>query len=414
VLGEQLRQISVKHLNLTGKENILFVKDMDLEYQNESAKLKGKLLFTPDNVHLDIEQEASFLSEKNLSDFIGDLAHVFERIEASPRDDLTPDQKAPSILAGEIELQADSFLLDTDDDITTEGKGYIIAPLHAKVDLSNPYVTVVKVDDSKICGLPISGTLQWSEIYSQKEFTLASSEETALSFEEFLPCIGTDKKFIEGQFRIDGALTDINGDLTAGKFSLQSDKGTLWRLVFLSKIFQLVNFTDLYNGLFSKGLPYTLLDLNAHIENNLLIFDKAVIEGEGVDLLIQGSINLKNTESNLTVFIVPLKTVDTIISSIPLIGKTIIRLVGGRKGHIVTIPVSVTGDIKDPEVKLMPAKAVGKAAIDWIVDTITFPIELLPGVPSKLDEPEQNEPEDEEVEEEMNDPDLGEKTFTEE
>ncbi|MCK5194337.1 MAG: AsmA-like C-terminal domain-containing protein, partial [Desulfobulbaceae bacterium] len=111
-----------------------------------------------------------------------------------------------------------------------------------------------------------------------------------------------------------------------------------------------------------------------------LIFDKAVIEGEGLDLLIQGSVNLKNSEADLTVFIVPLKTVDTIIRNIPLVGKTIIRLVGGRKGHIITIPVSVTGDIKDPVVKLMPTKAVGKAAIEWLLDTVTYPMELLPGV----------------------------------
>ena len=54
---------------------------------------------------------------------------------------------------------------------------------------------------------------------------------------------------------------------------------------------------------------------------------------------------------------------------------------GGRKGHIITIPVSVTGNIKDPDVELLPAKAVGKAAVDWLLDTVTYPMELLPGVP---------------------------------
>ena len=380
VWGEQLRQVSVKYLSLTGKGNEISIDDMDLEYQNESAIIKGKLLFKPDKVHLDIQQQASFQSEKTLSNFIDDLSYFFSRIKGPAESTTALAQRTPSILAGEIILRADSFLLNTGDNTQPGEKGYVIQPLQAVVDLSNPNKTSVKVGDSQICGLPIKGTLQWSELFSQKDFTLATPEETTLAFEEFLPCLGVEKKLIEGPFSVEATLTDINGDLTAGKFSLQSEKGTLWRLVFLSKIFQLINFTDLYNGLFKEGFPYTLLDLNAHIEKNLLIFDKAVIEGEGLDLLIQGSVNLKNSEADLTVFIVPLKTVDTIIRNIPLVGKTIIRLVGGRKGHIITIPVSVTGDIKDPVVKLMPTKAVGKAAIEWLLDTVTYPMELLPGV----------------------------------
>lgn len=248
-------------------------------------------------------------------------------------------------------------------------------------------MTTLNVMDSLLCSLPVEGTLQWTDIYSHKDFTLATPEGEALLFEKFLPCLGVEKKFIEGSFDISATLTEINRDLTAGKFSLKSEKGTLWRLVFLSKIFQLINFTDLYNGLFSEGFPYTLLDLNGHIEKNLLIFDKAVIEGEGLDLIIQGSINLKNAEANLTVFIVPFKTIDTIIQNIPLFGRVITRLVGGKKGHIITIPVEVSGNIKDPDVKLLSTKAVGKATIDFILDTITFPLDILPEFSAETEEP---------------------------
>jgi hypothetical protein len=387
VWGEQLRQISIKNLVLTGAGNEIFVDDMDLEYQNETALIKGKLLFTPKNVHLDLQQEADSISEKKLSEFIDDLSYFFHKIKEVSELEKGSQPKSPSILAGAINLHAETFLLDTGVPKDEDSHTYSIQPLKAVVDLSNPYLTTLKVIDSLLCSLPVEGTLQWTDIYSQKDFTLATPEGEALLFEKFLPCLGVEKKFIEGSFDISATLTEINRDLTAGKFSLKSPKGTLRRLVFLSKIFQLINFTDLYNGLFSEGFPYTLLDLNGHIEKNLLIFDKAVIEGEGLDLIIQGSINLKNAESDLTVFIVPLKTVDTIIRNIPLIGKTVIRFVGGRKGHIITIPVSVTGNIKDPEVNLMPTKAVGKATIDFILDTITFPLDILPEFSAETEEP---------------------------
>ena len=387
VWGEQLRQISIRNLILTGTGNELFIDDMDLEYQNETALIGGKLLFTPKNVHLDLQQEADTISEKKLSEFINDLSYFFSKREGVSELKIESQPKTPSILAGTINLHAGTFLLDTGDPKEEDRHIYAIQPLKAVVDLSNPYVTTLNVMDSLLCSLPVEGTLQWTDIYSQKDFTLATPEGEALLFEEFLPCLGVKKKFIAGSFNIFATLTDINRDLTAGKFSLTSEKGTLWRLVFLSKIFQLVNFTDLYNGLFKEGFPYTLLDLNAHIENNLLIFDKAVIEGEGLDLIIQGSINLKNLEANLTVFIVPFKTIDTIIQNIPLFGRVITRLVGGKKGHIVTIPVEVSGNIKDPDVKLLSTKAVGKAAIDFILDTITFPLDILPKFSTETEEP---------------------------
>jgi hypothetical protein len=387
IWGEQLRQISINNLNLIGINNELFVDNLDLEYQNETALLKGKLLFTPKNVHLDFQQDADSISEKKLSEFIDDLAYFFRKIRGVSELEKESQPKSPSILTGAIKLHAGTFLLDSGEPKEEDTHKYAIQPLKAVVDLSNPYATTLNVMDSMLCSLPVEGTLQWTDIYSQKNFTLETPEGESLLFEEFLPCLGVEKKFIEGSFDISATLTKINTDLTAGKFSLKSEKGTLWRLVFLSKIFQLINFTDLYNGLLKEGFPYTLLDLNGHIENNLLIFDKAVIEGEGLDLIIQGSINLKNAEANLTVFIVPLKTIDTIIQNIPLFGNVITRLVGGKKGHIITIPVEVSGNIKDPEVKLLSTKAVGKATIDFILDTITFPLDILPKFPVETEEP---------------------------
>ena len=375
--GEQLRQISIQSLNLTGKGNELFVNNMDIEYQNETAFISGKLLFTPSNVHLDLQQKATTLSEQKLSDFINDLSSFFGKFDVITESDNNEKPKTVSILSGLIHLQADKFLLDA---ASNEEKDdvYVIEPLQATVDLSNPQATTLNISDSLICSLPLEGTLQWTDTYTQKDFNLALPEEQTLFFQKFLPCVGVKKKFIEGAFNVNGTITDTDGDLTAGSFTLTSTNGTLWRLVFLSKIFQLINFTDLYEGLFSKGFPYTVLDLNAHIKNNLLIFDKAVIEGQGLNLMIQGSVNLKNSEANLIVFIIPFKSIDAIIKNIPLVGKFINRLVGGKKGHIITIPVEVSGNIKDPVVTLMSPKAVGSSAIDFILDTITFPLDVLP------------------------------------
>ena len=118
---------------------------------------------------------------------------------------------------------------------------------------------------------------------------------------------------------------------------------------------------------------------------NLLILDKAVMDGEGMDIMAQGNINLQTLDTDLTFFIVPFKTIDKIINMMPLVG----RIIGGKKRHIVTYPVKVTGNLRDPQLSVLSPTAIGKAAVDFIFDTLTLPLDLLP-MPDTAQPEEQN------------------------
>jgi len=76
----------------------------------------------------------------------------------------------------------------------------------------------------------------------------------------------------------------------------------------------------------------------------------------------------------------PLKTIDTILGNIPVIG----RAMGGRDTAIVAVPVKITGKIDDPDVRILPAKEAGEGIINFITRTIKLPFALLsplvPGV----------------------------------
>ena len=78
-------------------------------------------------------------------------------------------------------------------------------------------------------------------------------------------------------------------------------------------------------------------------------------------------------DADMIVLVAPLKTIDTIVSKVPLLGKAI----GGKNATIVTFPVKIKGSIKDPDVTVLSPDAVGEAMIDLVKNTLMLPFRIL-------------------------------------
>ncbi|MBU0964792.1 MAG: AsmA-like C-terminal domain-containing protein [Proteobacteria bacterium] len=369
--GDYLRQIAISRLSLFGSDQNLSIKDLDFTFENEQVTGSGELQFSPRDVTTDLSLHARTLSQNTLIHFIDDLSVFLGKISGTDKKNLASSLSGN--ISGAIKVRADEYLFA---ETIKEGKtrNYKLTPLRGTIDFSNKESTTLILEDSSFCGLGIDGTLAWQDEQSRKEFTLKNPAGSPPLFEEFLTCAGVKNTLISGPFSVNATLMDENGNLSSGKFLLQGKNGVLGKMDILSKIFKLINFTDLYQGLFSSGFRYKLLEVHGHVVKNLLILDKAVIDGEGMDIMAQGNINLQTLDTDLTFFIVPFKTIDKIINMVPLVG----RIIGGKKRHIVTYPVKVTGNLRDPELSVLSPTAIGKAAVDFIFDTLTLPLDLLP------------------------------------
>ncbi len=182
---------------------------------------------------------------------------------------------------------------------------------------------------------------------------------------------------VEGEFELEADINGNSDDWHKGDFVLKSSGGIIHKLSLLSKIFSVVNFTEFltFNDLpdiTSEGLMYNDLIIKGHIKENILIIDKANLKGKGLNLTGQGSINLQNFTGDFTVFVAPFKMLDSVITSIPLVG----RIIGGKKGAILTFPVRVEGLMSDPTVTPLSPTAIGKATLDFITDTLTMPFAI--------------------------------------
>jgi len=94
------------------------------------------------------------------------------------------------------------------------------------------------------------------------------------------------------------------------------------------------------------------------------------MDGETLDLVGTGTIDLEKENIDAQLLAAPFKTVDTVVKYLPGINY----LLGGS---LVTIPVSVTGPLDDPQVEILSASAVGSSLYKLAERTITSPFKLI-------------------------------------
>jgi hypothetical protein len=115
------------------------------------------------------------------------------------------------------------------------------------------------------------------------------------------------------------------------------------------------------------------MDIDTHIHANNLVFDRAIIHGEGLNLFARGEIHLDDYDADLTLLIAPFKTFDSMISKVPIIGHPIT----GADGSLVNIPVAVIGPIADPTITPLHPEAIGDAFLNIIKGTFMLPYNIL-------------------------------------
>jgi uncharacterized protein YhdP len=202
--------------------------------------------------------------------------------------------------------------------------------------------------------------------------------------QETLPCLGIEQDLIEGPFSVKADLKGKPDKWKKGIVEIHSGGGRILRMELLAKILKVVNLTDLFHGndKNKKGFGYKKLEFEADIENNDLVIRKAVIYGEGLNILARGKMNLSTMDTDFTVLVAPLKSLDAIISWLPIIG----RIIAGEDKTVFAIPVGVKGNIKDPKITLLPKSAIGDAFANMIKGTLKIPYTIIsPILPKKND-----------------------------
>lgn len=177
-------------------------------------------------------------------------------------------------------------------------------------------------------------------------------------------------------FYLDGLLNGTFIDTLDGGVSLRIKDGVLRRFKVLSKVFSILNISQIFQfqlpDMAREGMPFERLDASFRITDGVLHTEDLFIKSNAMNLSLIGDINLANETLDLVMGVKPLRTVDRIITQIPLAGW----ILTGEEKALITAQFKVTGASDDPKVEAIP--------ITSLSDTVFGIFKRVFGLPAKV------------------------------
>ncbi|MEW6593933.1 MAG: AsmA-like C-terminal domain-containing protein [Thermodesulfobacteriota bacterium] len=383
-LGEAGSQaLAIRELTMNGSHGKAVIQRLLLGLnEQEHLAIKGEVTPAKGGLVLALQLASPHLTRTTANDFLDRLKELRDRTAAPEKSDR---KRTGRTITGTVGFSLEKFISGPGDEGPAEEAPLVWSPIRGVLTLKPEGRMSAEIESARLCCLDAKGTWHSDPAMGVSHFSLATACPVPPTFEEVLPCLGIRQDLIQGEFALNA---DLFGELSFwhhGRLRVTSDKGRILRMRLLSKIFSIVNLTDLFTSdgfpnFEEKGFGYSELILETHIKDNELIIDKAVVRGEGLNLFARGKLNLGNRQADLTLMVAPFKTLDAIVGRVPLVG----RIIGGKEAAIITIPVGIKGDIRDPDVTVLAPEAVGEGLLNLVRNTLLLPFNILsPILPKK-------------------------------
>ncbi len=193
-----------------------------------------------------------------------------------------------------------------------------------------------------------------------------------------------ERVWITGAFNLWGSLMgrgrtgeEIRGSLE-GDLKVRMEKGRIRRFRILSKVFSLLNVSQLFKGklpeLTGEGLPYNSITGEIKVAKGIARTDNLLVDSDAMRISIIGEADIARETLDFTVGLHPMGTVDTIVSKVPVVG----RILAGEDESIISYYVRVEGDFANPNVKHIPLRAMEKGLIEMIKRLLETPMHIIP------------------------------------
>lgn len=187
---------------------------------------------------------------------------------------------------------------------------------------------------------------------------------------------------ITGQLTVQANLTARGknlGDIkksALGNITLQIKDGTLRRFSTLSKVFSILNVSQLLKfqlpDMVSGGMPYTSITGGIVVKDGTLSSQNLFIKSDAINISIIGSADMIKEELNVILGVQPLQTVDKVVNRIPIVGW----LLTGKERDFLTAYFEAKGKWSDPKVSPIQVKSMGKGILNIFRRVFELPVRL--------------------------------------
>ncbi len=307
-------------------------------------------------------------------DSTGQPATVTVKGQLSGDNLLVPLPSGDQVHLEQAELQGDGTDINVDiGRLTWEILTW--SPVKANIFFDEDSVKI-NIIEAGLCGIDSPATITTNGTTYSVEMLLSGQ---SLNVDNSYNCLSN------GEVRMTGTL-NFSSQITAkgqadrllkrmhGPLQMTFSNGVIKQNKRIARVLEVLNITEIIKGrlpdLKTKGFAYNTMTVEGEFGDGRLTIDNYYLDGETLDLIGQGKINLLERTIDMQILASPLQTVDSIIKNIPGVNYLL-------AGSLISIPVSISGEITDPKVKILSPSAVSSSVFDLAKRTLKAPFKLL-------------------------------------
>jgi hypothetical protein len=328
------------------------VRDTVLRLAGERFALSGSVERKPETFAIDAQVSAERVDA--------------ERLLAGFRGDRRPTGAAWDLpVEGHVAIAAKSVVYDE----------RVFRPVVATVSLA-PNRIVAEVTNAHLCGVVLTlkadlapGAVAVTGRGQARDQDLAQAAE----------CLARENHAITGRFDVDLQLAasgapDALLRSARGGLRFVARDGRIQNAPAITRILSLNNVATLLRSgpreLMAGGLEYSEVAVAGTLEGTRFRLESATLDSPSLGIAGSGEIELASRTLAVNGLVAPFANINAVARRIPILGPIFNTRLAG-------IPVSVTGDWRDPTVVPLGPEAVGQSLVNLMSATFRAPIELL-------------------------------------
>jgi hypothetical protein len=350
----------IEDATIEADENKIDVKSAIVSWDGSRMSLSGSIAITQGAYLVDMN---AFADNLDLESLIKSREDFVKNTEDSVQQDPGPLKKvweAPIRGAIRVRTQQLSF-----------GK-LAWNPVDADVVL-NPGSIDVRLNQANLCGISTPGNITITRDGLNISLNPSAKDQ---DLESALACFFNKQHILSGTYTLTGNLAAKGryGSLAEsleGNVELKAKDGRIFRFNTLSKIISLLSITEIYRGvvpdLLHEGCAYHTIESKGKIKHGKLVLSDSVVDGPCIKTVFHGEIDLVRQKVDVVALVAPLRTVERVVGAAPIMGKLL-------NEALVTLPVSISGDLADPNVVLLSPNAVGEDLFGVMKQVFKLPL----------------------------------------
>ena len=253
---------------------------------------------------------------------------------------------------------------------------YRVAPFAAALALEERRARL-ELHKAQLCGISLPATVEATPDGIAMVAHIAAQKQ---QLEATAHCLTERGVMMTGTFdlkadlRAKGRLRDLARNLE-GTIRTESRDGKVMKFALLGNILSMQNVAAMFKEggprIDDAGFSYRSISTSGRFSKGRFTIEEGMFTSPGVGLAATGWISLTDYQSRLTVLVAPFGRLDRMVRGVPIVGYVM-------GGAITSVPVGVSGDIRDPLVVPLGPAAITSELLGIFERTLKLPGKLVP------------------------------------